>query len=787
MIRNFLIVAIRNAMRHKSYAAISLGSLVMGLTCALLILLSVRYELSFDAFRPHADRVYRLMKKERDARGQIEWRGALPTQVAAHLREEYAEVEAVVQFRRITSWFRVEGRIFQYRLCPARGDVIDFFGLELVRGDATALNRGDAAIVLTESLADKLFGQTDPIGRVVEVQRETAVQSFAVVGVMKDRPPNTRLEFDSVTFFASDLWAIRSAPIYVRLRADADVAALERALGERFSDDSQDATYHFQALPRIHLYSKLDLEGFTGDSGMPYRDVRDLYPLSVLGLCILLIACINFMNLATARSATRAREIGLRRVVGAHRWQVVGQLLCESLLFTGLALPVCLGLTRLLLPQFSALMGQPLVFNVADHAAWIAGIALITGLISGSYPAFYLSAREPVDVLKGTRHRLPKDGFLRRGLVVAQFAVSAILIAFTVVVYQQMDLVQRRDLGFDREGIAVVKIFGPDAEQVHLNGQYNAVKQRFLQHPNIAAASASFDLPGHSWPKRRFVSALDAPNREVEVRVFRANEDFLPCYDIPILAGRNFSARYAERATDTQVLINETGAKQFGWANPVGQTILIEGNPAQVIGLMRDFHVRSLREPLGAVVLATAGARLKYLHLKIAPDRIGETMAFVEDTWARFISTRPFVHFFISDYIASKYRREYRQGRLFARSAIVAVLLACLGTAGLAAFAAEQRAREMSIRKVLGASPRHLLVLLGRDFAKLVVIASLIACPIGYFLMRDWLQNFAYRLDLDVFPFVISGLGTLLATALVVGYQCFKAARTNPAEVLRRE
>ena len=253
------------------------------------------------------------MKKERDARGQIEWRGALPTQVATHLREEYAEVEAVVQFRRITSWFRAEGRVFQHRLCPARGDVIDFFGLEIGRGDATALNRGDAAIVLTESLASKLFGQTDPIGRVVEVQRETAVQSFAVVGVMKDRPPNTRLDFDSVTFFASDLWAIRSAPIYVRMRADADVAALERALGERFPDDSQDATYHFQALPRIHLYSKLDLEGFTGDSGMPYRDVRDLYPLAVLGLCILLIACINFMNLATARSATRAREIGLRR------------------------------------------------------------------------------------------------------------------------------------------------------------------------------------------------------------------------------------------------------------------------------------------------------------------------------------------------------------------------------------------------------------------------------------------------------------------------------------------
>ena len=787
MIRNYLTVAIRNAMRHKTYAAISLGSLVIGLTCAMLIMLSVRYEMSFDAFRPHAERVYRIVKKERDARGQIEWRGALPAQVAAHLREEVAEVEAIVQFRRITSWFRVGGRAFQHRLCPASGDVIDFFGLEIVRGDATVLKRGDAAMVLTESLADKLFGQKDPIGRVVEVQRETAVQSFAVVGVMKDRLPNTRLEFDSVTFFASDIWAIRSAPIYVRLRPDADVAALERALTARFSSDSRRATYRLQALPRIHLYSKIDLEGFNGDSGMPYRDIRDLYPLTVLGLSILLIACTNFVNLATARSVTRAREIGLRQVVGAHRRQVVGQFLCESLLFTGLALPISLCLTRLMLPQFSALMGQPLAFNIADHMSWIAGIALIAGLISGSYPAFYLSARQPVDVLKGLRHRLPKDLCLRRGLVVAQFAVSAILIAFTLVVYQQMDLVQRRDLGFDREQIAVVKIFGPDAEQVHLNGQYNAVKQRFLRHPNIVAAGTGFDLPGHSWPKRGFASAFEAPDREMEVRVFRANESFLACYDIPILAGQNFSARYAERATDTQVLINETGAKRFGWPNPIGQTLVIGGKPVQIIGLMRNFHVRSLREPLGAVVLAAAGSRLKYLHLKIEPDHLGETMAFIEETWTHFIPTRPFEYFFIDDYIDSKYRREQRQGQLFTRAALVAVLLACLGTAGLAAFAAEQRAREMGIRKVLGASTRHLLVLIGRDFAKLVVCACAIAWPIGYFLMRDWLQDFAYRVYLGAFPFVASGLGCLFATALVVGYQCLKAASANPAEVLRRE
>ena len=789
MFYNFLTVAIRNAMRHKFYAFISLSSLAIGLTCAVLIMLSIRYEMSYDAFRPHADRVYRIMKRDLNARGQVEWRGALPSEIAVHLRDEYPEVEAVVQFRRITSWFRTEDRLFQQRLCPVDGDVVDFFGLDIIRGDAAALKRRDASVVLTQGVANKLYGDADPIGRTVEVQRETYQQVFTVVAVMKDRPTNTRLEFDSVTFFASDNWAIRTAPIYLRLRPDADVEALEHALAARFPSESQGATYHLQALPRIHLYSRIDLEGFTGDSGMPYRDVRDLYPLSVLGVGILLIACINFMNLATARSAIRAREIGLRKVVGARRQHITGQFLCESVLFTGVALPVSFGLTVLLLPQFSGLMGQPLVFNISDHVWWIVCIALVTALIAGSYPAFYLSAQQPVDVLKGLRNRLPRDLWLRKGLVVVQFAVSAILIAGTLVVYQQMDLLHGKYLGFDRDQIVVVKIFGPDAEQIHLNGQYNAVKQRFLQHPNIIAAGTSLDLPGHSWPSRRFASDIERPDREVEVRVFRANENFLACYNIPILVGQNFSQTYAEQATEDvmQVLINETAVKRLGWSNPLGHTLMIGERFAQVIGVMGDFHVRSLREPLGPVVLSAAGADLKYLHLKIKSDRIRETMAFVEETWSHFIPTRPFEYFFIDDYIDSKYRREQRQGRIFTRSAVVAIVLACLGLGGLAAFAAEQRTREIGIRKVLGASASHLIVLIIRDFAWLALFASTIACPVGYFLMRDWLQNFAYQIDLSVWPFFFSIVILLLIAVLTAGCLAWKTARTNPGDILRCE
>ena len=311
----------------------------------MLILLFIRYEMSYDAFRPHADRVYRVMRKNMDERGRIRWQSALPAKVAVSLRNDHPQVEDVVQYRQISSWFRAEGRIFRQRLCPVEGDALGFFGLDVIRGDAASLSREDASIVLTRSLAEKLFGSVEPVGRTVEVQRETHVQAFNVIAIMEDLPTNTRFEFDSVTRFTSDNWAIRSAPVFIRLQPGADPAAVERALSARFPTASGHATYRLQPMPRIHLYSRIDLEGFKGDSGMLYGDVRNLYPLSVLGLGILIIACINFMNLATARTALRARETALRKVSGAHRRYVVGQFLCESLLFTIVALPVSIGLT----------------------------------------------------------------------------------------------------------------------------------------------------------------------------------------------------------------------------------------------------------------------------------------------------------------------------------------------------------------------------------------------------------------------------------------------------------
>lgn len=747
--------------------------------------------MSYDAFRPHADRVYRIMQKDIDQRGRVRWQSALLAEIAVSLRNDYPQVEDVVQYRQISSWFRAEGRLFRQRLCPVDGDALGFFGLDVIHGDATPLSREDASIVLTRSLAAKLFGDADPVGETVEVQRETHVQSFNVIAVMKDLPTNTRFEFDSVTRFASGKWAIRAAPIFVRLQPNADAAAVERLLSAQFPTTSGRATYRLQPMPRIHLYSKIDLEGFKGDSGMLYGDVRGLYPLSVLGLGILIIACINFMNLATARSSLRARETGLRRVAGAHRRTVVGQFLCESLLFTFVALPISIGLTDALLPRFSTLMGRPLVFDAVEQIHWILGIALITGIVSGIYPGLYLSAQQPVDVFRGLRKGLPGDLWVRRALVILQFTASTVLIATTLVVYLQMDLVQKRDLGFRRKGVVVVKIFGPDAERLPLNSRYNMVKQRFLDHPDIIGAATSLDLPGHSWPKRRFVSPVDSPDREFEARLFRANEDFLDCYGIPILAGRSFSRAYAERSIDnddvTEVLINETAARRLGWTEPVGRTLLLGKRPVLVVGVTQDFHVRSLREPMVPVVLSAARSNLKYLHLKIEEDREQEALSDITRIWAQLIPTVPFDGFYIDDYVKSKYGHEYRQGALVVRSAIVAILLACLGTVGLAAFAAERRTREIAIRKVVGASEAQCLQLVAREFPMLALLAGAAACPFAYLLTQDWLRNFAYRIELTLWPFLLSVAVTLLIAVGTVVRLARTAARTNPVDVLSQE
>ena len=593
------------------------------------------------------------------------------------------------------------------------------------------------------------------------------------------------------------------ANTYLRLKPQAnpeDIAHKLPALVERYAeiaeDESETVRYYLHPVPRMHLYSKIDMPGFTGDAGRPYKDIQQIYLLGLVGFFILIIACINFMNLSTARSASRAKEVGLRKVVGASRAHLIKQFLGESLLLSVLAGAIALGLVYLALPPFSAFVQENLTLS-SGLTLWILGITLFVGLLSGSYPALYLSAFEPATVLKGgTIKAGSAQARVRKTLVVLQFAISIVLVIGTIIVADQMRLIREKDLGFNKDEVVVASIFRQDrylSDGGQLQKQYLQVRDAFSQHPNIATVSATSDLPGHSWPNREWFFPEGDPDRGVEVRVFGADETFLNCYDIPLLAGRNYDRSYAERAWERRgkpgelFVLNETAAKVFGWTDPIGKVLNSHVRKGHVIGVVKDFHYRHLYETIEPLVITAAWYRLSHLSMRIRTQEVPETMAFLERTWSQFLPTRSPAIAFATDHIERWYRDDQRIGQIFSAAFVIAIFVACLGLLGLAAFTAEQRTKEIGIRKVMGASVWNLVILLCKDFVILVGIANLIAWPIIYLAMDQWLQHFAYRIELSATPFVLGSLLTFGIALLTVSTQAWKAARTNPAETLRCE
>ncbi len=633
--------------------------------------------------------------------------------------------------------------------------------------------------------------------------------------VIRQAPDNSRFQYDFISATMPqgvrqrrswDHWLppaySRPANTYLRLKPGAnpeDIASKLPELVERYAeiaeDESETVRYYLHPVSRMHLYSKVDMPGFTGDAGRPYKDIQQIYLLGLVGFFILTIACINFMNLSTARSASRAKEVGLRKVVGAYRSHLIKQFLGESLLLSARSACIALGLVYLVLPPFSAFVQENLILN-SGLTLWILGITLFVGLLSGSYPALYLSAFEPATVLKGGAIKAGSaQARVRKGLVVLQFAISIILIIGTITVADQMRLIRKKDLGFNKDEV-VASIFRQDRYQSdggQLQKWYLQVKDAFSQHPNILKVSATSDLPGNSWPHREWFFPERDPDRGVEVRVFGADEAFIDCYDIPLLSGRNYDRTYAERAwerrgkPDELFVINETAAKVFGWTNPVGKVLNSHVRKGHVIGVVKDFHYRPLYETIEPLVITAAWYRLSHLSIRIRPQELSETMAFLQRTWTEFLPTRSPEIAFASDQLERWYRDDQRTGQIFSAAFVIAILVACLGLLGLAAFTAEQRTKEIGIRKTMGASVWNLVILLCREFVILVGIANLIAYPIIFLAMERWLQHFAYRIELSATPFVLGSLLTFGIALLTVSSQAWKAARTNPVETLRYE
>jgi putative ABC transport system permease protein len=798
MLKNYFIVAMRNLLRHKIYSLINISGLGIGMACCILILLFIQDEFRRATFHDNGHRIFRVLMETRMSGSGGQFSSGTDGGITPATLNDFPEVQKAARVINWPQWVRYGDKMLMQGFCLADPAVLEMFGYSLVRGNPETALRDPGLVVVTESAARRYFGDADPIGKVITVDSDKFGGDYKITGVLRDISPYAYFHFDFLTssplpqspaYFRESAWkgwrpnnSWRPVQNYIMLPGGYPHKELEKKLHAFMSrymggEIAAKNIYHLQPFNRIHLYSRVDY-GFHGRGDIIY-----IYQLSLIALFVLLIGCVNFMNLATARSTNRAREIGMRKVVGAHRLQLIGQFLFESVFLSFLALLLAYTLAELVLPAFNAFMGRNMTLDVASNRLILAGfvgLVLFVGLLAGSYPAFFLAAFQPVQVLKGTLKSGLRGAALRKGLVVFQFVISIVLMISTVVVYRQLDYLKHKNLGYNKEQVVLIPLFFAD---VSLIPRYQTVKRVFQRHPNVLKIAACWPYPGGhvEWHTVRPEGAGD---NEWQMQVIGIDEDFLDTFEMELVAGRNINFAIASDTTDAFIL-NEAAVKKLGWRDPVGRSFQWRNRKGRVIGVVKDFHNQSLRHPVDAVVLFNWTKTT--LAVRIRPQNIPVTLKFLEEAWRQFIPHRPFEFGFLDQEVDGAYRAEEHMGQAYGILAGLAILVACLGLFGLSAFTAEQRTKEIGIRKVLGASISSIVLLFSRDFVKLVLIANMVAWPVAYYIMNRWLQNFAYRTDLGMGIFVLGGVLALAIALVTVTYQAMKAARANPVDALRYE
>ena len=806
MFRNYLTIAYRNALRHKGYAVINVMGLAVGMTCCILILLYVQDELGYDRYASRHDRIYRLtMSIETPDRAETRTARS-PTAWGWMLTDAFPEVEGFTRIKApLVSWqvTYVEGnkRYNEPGFYFADPGILDLFDFNLVRGDASTALNAPNTVVMTESTAARYFGDEDALGKVIRIDN---TYDLTVTGVMEDVPRNSHMTFG----FLGSFETLNVNPIYggtdygrntqnfgpdlytyLLLAEGIPPESLDSKLAEFIESRYGPALDQFNAqieavlqpLTSIHLHSNLDSE--LGANS----DIAYIYIFSAVAFFLLLIACINFMNLATARSAGRAREVGIRKVLGAFRVQLIGQFMGESTIMAVLSLVVAVGLVYAFLPAFNTLAGKDLVFAFDDMsmAFGLIGIVVLAGALAGSYPALFLSSFQPVAVLKGSSRAGAVNTNLRKILVVLQFVISVVFIIGTGAVADQMRFVQDKHLGFEKEQLVVMPLGDPRQRLI-----YNTYKDKIAGYPDVLGVTVANEMPGGLVNDILFTPD-GAPEEElVRINNMWIDHDFIRTMGIELTAGRDFSRSFP---TDTlqAFVINEAAVKWLGWEGaPLDKKIRL-GNfkDGRVIGVVRDFHVRSLHSGIEPMMLQLAPGPdpLHYLAIRIAPDDVAGTMGFLESSWREVYPDDSFTYSYLDEDFNRLYQNEARQGSIFRSFSLLAVFIACLGLLGLASFTAEQRTREIGVRKVLGASASGIVALLSKEYVRLVVYANLIAWPIAYFVMNDWLDGFAYRTDLSPWIFVFAAALAIAVTMLTVSYRAVSVAHTDPVKALQHE
>lgn len=800
MLRNYLIIAWRNILRHKVYSVINITGLAVGMACTFMILAFVRFELSYDQYHEDADRIYRVLRQRKHGLNAVT--GA---PVAPLLQREFPGVEYAVRLGRFKGNMvrRGDKSFIEDRFFFADANLFNVFTLKLLRGDPQKVLEDPFSVVLTPEMAARYFGIEDPLGKTITYEFSGRSRDFTVTGIAQNNPTNTHFHFDFLASFKGLKAFIGShfftnhwdSPVwtYVKLQPSYSPEEMDRllpALADRSIDRGSYPwdSWKLQPLTEIHLAQvSAEIE--------PERQSNPglLYTLAALALIILLIACINFMNLATARSVTRAREVGIRKVVGGHRFQLIKQFLGESVLLSGIALAFALMLMELLLPAFNRLVGRELFFTYGDEPQLLLlmlGIALIVGLVAGSYPAFSLSMFKPVQVLKGEVSKTGGRSWLRRGLVVVQFTLSIALIIGMMTIEQQHRFLTTRYLGFDKEFLVSLPL--PSGEGKY-SRQYMSFKNELLNNPHISGVTASSNKPGVTGHNGITIRAPGA-DEETQIGIMYVDFDYTRTLDIEMVAGRDFSN---ETASDTEhaILLNESALGLLGADFEPGKAVelfwrerdkIIPAYDATVVGIVRDFNHRPYIRPQ-ALVFAIASRHNEQALIRISPDQLLERIDFIKARWQQFFPDRPFQFSFLDEDIEAVYRAEKRWQKIFTHFAILAVFIACLGLFGLASFTTERRTKEIGIRKVLGASVPDIVVLLVKEFTWLVAMSNLVAWPVAYFILEEWLQGYSYRIDMGPSIFLLAGMAALAIAWSTVSYQAIRAALSNPVDALRYE
>lgn len=796
MTRTVIKLAFKSLVRTKVFSAINISGLVVSLTAFTLMALYIENEFSYDKFNKNSRNIYRVVD-DKQTNALLQHAAGSPGPLAPALINDFPQVKQAVRFIGSEGLIKYSEKLFEERgIYIADPGVFKVFDLPMIKGDPNTALVAPMSIVLTENEAAKYFGKADALGKTLLLDGK----NMKVTGVIKNVPANSHITFDFLVSMATAKmkdsgydwlftnWYSNNFYTYILLADGYDPARLTAqfdAFANRNKANTAETKHHYSLEKLTAIYLHSDRENQAGKTG----NITNLYIFSIVAIFILLIACVNFINLSTARSAERAKEIAVKKVNGVSRSQLVWQFLIESFLMTGIALLIAISAAYLLMPAFNVFAGKSISFNLLSpvHLTAFFIILITIGLLSGSYPAFILSGFDPIAALKGNLRSSVWSIVIRKGLVIFQFAISIILIISSIVVYRQLAFMQKHDLGFMPSQTLVINFEGDGSVQK----KYRLIKSELARISGVQSVTASSNVPGmvgeYGWSMDFAKKTGDTIHTEMPV--FLTDFNFMKQYNIPMAAGRDLSAQFAADTVESMI-INETALQKLGFNNAdeaIGVKVGMYPTDGRIIGVYKDFNFRSLQKPIEPLAIRVLPNKFRLFSVKINTANVRQTIADIEKVWKNLVVQRPIEYSFLNESFDRQYQSEIKFGQLFGVFTVLAISIACFGLFGLALFSIKQRTKEIGIRKVVGATVTQIAVLLSIDFIRLVVIALLIASPVALLIMSRWMQSFAYRTNISWFVFLIGGSIAIMVALLTISYQAIRAASANPVKSLRNE